>query len=117
MNLDAKELIVNGVIYVPKTTKQEITKDYVIIRTYSAGCHAGELVSKEGTEAVLRNARRLYYWSGAATLSQLAMEGVRNPDKCKFPCEVNEIRLQWIEIIPCAQRAVDSIRGVPIWSA
>ena len=42
---------------------------YVIVRTYSAGVFAGELESKNGQEVVLRNARRIWYWSGAASLS------------------------------------------------
>ena len=117
MDADINEVSINGSVYVLKADKQEVIKNYVIIRTYAAGCHAGELVSKNDTVVTLRNARRLYYWSGAATLSQLAMEGVSKPEKCKFPCEVGEITLQWIEIIPCTQKAIDSIKGVTIWSA
>jgi len=98
-----------------KTTKPI---NYVIVRTYSAGVHAGELLKREGKEVTLKNARRLWYWEGAASLSQLAMEGVSKPDKCKFPCEVTEITLtEAIEIIPCTQKAIDSIAGVPIWKA
>ena len=114
-NTKVKELIINGVPYIPKEAKKDIVRDYVIVRTYSAGVHAGEVVKKEGNEITLKNARRFYYWSGAATLSQLAMEGVKNPDKCKFPCEVAEITLQWIEIIPCTLKAISSIKGVPVW--
>ena len=117
MNADVNEVTINGNVYVLKTDKQKVIKDYVIVRTYAAGCHAGELVSKNDTVIVLRNARRLYYWSGAATLSQLAMEGASRPERCKFPCEVKEITLQWIEIIPCTQKAMDSIKGVTVWSA
>lgn len=46
---------------------------YVIVRTYTAGAFAGELESRNGREVVLLNARRIWYWSGAASLSQLAM--------------------------------------------
>ena len=94
---------------------KEIVNNYVIIRTYSAGVHAGEIVSKEGEEIVLKNARRLWYWEGAASLSQLAMEGVSKPDNCKFPCEVTQITLKWIEIIPCTEKAIKSIKGVDVW--
>ena len=66
---------------------------YVIVRTYSAGVFAGELESKNGQEVVLRNARRIWYWSGAASLSQLAMEGTSDPMNCKFPCEVDKVEL------------------------
>ncbi len=90
---------------------------YVIVRTYSAGVFAGELESREGREVVLKNARRLWYWSGASSLSQLAMEGVKNPNECKFPCLVDSvILLEAIEIIDTTEAARKSIEGVPVWA-
>ena len=121
MKADVNEVELNGVKYVKKdsvVSVREIVKDYVIVRTYSAGVHAGELVSKNGKIVELNNARRLWYWEGAASLSQLAMEGVSKPDKCKFPCEVAKITLtEAIEIIPCTEKALNSIKGVKIWQA
>lgn len=91
--------------------------NYVIVRTYSAGVFAGELESRNGQEVVLRNARRLWYWDGAASLSQLAMEGTSNPKDCKFPCEVDRVELlEVIEILDTTERAKDSIKGVPVWA-
>ena len=69
------------------------TRKYVIVRTYSAGVFAGELESRKGQEVVLLNVRRIWYWSGAASLSQLAMEGTKDPSNCKFPCEVSRVEL------------------------
>lgn len=90
---------------------------YVIVRTYSAGVFAGELESKSGQEVVLCNARRIWYWDGAATLSQLAMEGTKKPENCKFPVEVNRVELlQAIEILEVTDQAKESIKRVPIWS-
>ena len=89
---------------------------YVIVRTFSAGVHAGTLKSREGKEAVLTNARRLWYWDGAASLSQLAVDGVRKPQNCKFPQEVSEITLtEAIEILPCSEKARKSIGSVGVW--
>jgi hypothetical protein len=89
---------------------------YVIVRTYSAGVFAGYLKSRKGKEVVLIAVRRLWYWSGAASLSQLAMEGVKNPNECKFPCEVEEITLtEAIEIISVSKEAEKNIKNVPIW--
>ena len=91
---------------------------YVIVRTYSAGVFAGELESRTGQEVVLRNARRIWYWAGAASLSQLAMEGTKKPDECKFPCEVDRVELlQAIEILDVTPEARESIKGVPVWQA
>ena len=92
--------------------------DYKIVRTYSAGVFAGYLESKNVQEVVLRDARRLWYWDGAASLSQLAMEGVSKPENCKFPCEVSRVELfQVIEILDVTDTAKNSIAKVPIWSA
>jgi hypothetical protein len=52
---------------------------YVIVRTYSAGVFAGTLISRKGAEVELTNARRMWYWKGAASLSQLAVEGTSEP--------------------------------------
>lgn len=92
-------------------------KDYVVVRTYSAGVFAGYFESKKGQEIVLTNARRLWYWDGAASLSQLAMEGVTKPENCKFPCTVSRVTLlQSIEILNCTPKAQKSIEAVKIWS-
>ena len=89
---------------------------YVIVRTYSAGVFAGYLESKNGQEVVMRNARRIWYWDGAASLSQLAMQGTSKPQNCKFPVAVERVELlNAIEIIDCTESAKKSIEGVPIW--
>jgi hypothetical protein len=89
---------------------------YVIVRTYSAGVFAGEIESRNGQEVVMRNARRIWYWDGAASLSQLAMEGVSLPQNCKFPCEVDRVELlQVIEILDVTEKARRCIKEVPIW--
>lgn len=91
---------------------------YVIIRTYSAGCFAGELVSRKGQEVVLKNARRLWQWSGAASLSQLAVDGTKNPSGCKFPVATPHHELtQAIEVIDVTPKARKSIEAVPVWTA
>jgi len=89
---------------------------YVIVRTCSAGVFAGTLVSRKGKEVVLKNARRLWYWSGAASLSQMAVDGTSKPDQCKFPVEVPSVTLtEAIEILPVTKEAQKSIASVPVW--
>ena len=115
-----KTIIVDGVEYVEKGKHQKAEDlngmTYAIIRTYSAGCFAGYVKERDGKEGVIVNARRLYYWSGASTLSQLAMEGVKNPEDCKFPCEVPELQLtEIIEVIPATEEAKKSINKVKVW--
>jgi len=94
------------------------TGKYVIVRTYSAGVFAGILESRTGQEVVLRDARRLWYWKGAASLSQLAVEGTSYPGECKFAMAVSRVELlQAIEILDVAEQGEKSIRGVSIWRA
>jgi len=84
----------------------------VIIRTYSAGVHYGTLARKTDMEVDLVNAKRIWSWSGAATLSQLAMEGVKDPGNSKFSMAVDKITLDAIEIIPCRPAACLIIEGL-----
>lgn len=89
---------------------------YCMVRTYSAGVFAGTLEERNGKEARLSNARRIWYWSGAASLSQLATTGTTNPSGCKFPTPVSEVLLtEVIEIIPITDAAKQSIEAVPVW--
>lgn len=91
-------------------------KPYVIVRTYSAGVFAGILESRKGREVVLSDARRIWYWDGAATLSQLAMEGTKAPNNCKFPQAVDRVELlEAVEILNTTEDAEKSIREVPVW--
>jgi hypothetical protein len=112
------EIEINGEIYIKKSdiTESKLS-DYVIVRTYSAGVFAGYIESKLGREVVIRKARRIWYWDGAASLSQLAMTGTTKPEKCKFPCEVDRIELfEVIEILNVTDKAKKSIMGVEVWS-
>ena len=111
----SEEININGIIYVPKEQKTE-GMPYIMVRTQTAGVFAGYLKERNGKEVVLQNARRIWYWEGAASISQLAMKGTTKPDKCKFPCEVSEVILtEAIEIIPISEKAKTSIGEVPIW--
>jgi len=99
-----------------KTTKKAAGMPYVIVRTYSAGVFAGLLESRVGKEVVMRDARRIWYWAGAASLSQLAMDGTSKPQECKFPVAVDRVvLLEAIEILDVRPVARASIEGVPVW--
>lgn len=87
-----------------------------IIRTEKAGVFYGEIESRNGSEAVLTNVRKIWYWDGAASLFQLATEGVKKPENCKFTVYVARMTvLGVIEIIPCTEKAIKSIEGVKEW--
>jgi hypothetical protein len=92
------------------------TGQKVIVRGDRSGVFFGTLAEKEGQEVVLANCRRLWYWDGAASLSQLAKEGVKVPENCKFTVSVESIGiLDAIEVIPCTAEAVKNIEAVKEW--
>ena len=87
-----------------------------MVRTYSAGVFAGTVAERSGKEIRLTNARRIWYWKGAASLSQLATSGTSAPNECKFPEPVGEVYLtEVVEIIPITPVARKSIDAVPVW--
>lgn len=89
---------------------------YVIVRCDRAGVFAGVLKEKNGQEVILNDCRRLWYWDGACSISQLAVDGTMTPSKCKFTVVVDEIwLLDVIEIIPCTRNSETSIKGVSAW--
>ena len=101
-----------------KDSMKKKAERYVIVRTYSAGVFAGVFQSRTGQEVVLTKARRLWYWKGAASLSQLATDGTNRPTECKFPAAVTRVELlQAIEILDCTAAARASIEAVNPWQA
>ena len=88
----------------------------VIVRGDRSGVFFGTLAGKEGTDVKLTGCRRLWYWDGACSISQLAVDGTKDPECCKFTVTVDEICiLDAIEIIPCTDKAIKSIEGVKEW--
>ena len=84
----------------------------VIIRTYSAGVFFGLLSEKAGNEVILKNARRMWQWKAAKSisLSGCAIYGISN-DESRIAPAVESIWLEAIEIIPCTDAAIESIEG------
>lgn len=103
-----KTVEIDGIKYqkvIEKAAKDE--KPFVMVRTYSAGVHFGYIEKRDDINKIIKlsNARRVWSWSGAFTLSELSTEGPKNPNECKFSVEVPEIELQWVEIIPITDEA------------
>ena len=90
---------------------------YCVVRTYSAGVHIGyvkEFGVKHPQHIELVNSRRLYYWSGACSLSQVAMDGVN--DSSKIAIAIPSIELtDVIEVISCSEKAAEFFKGAKEW--
>ena len=129
MKTNINEVTINGIVYIKKQTIQDKdcavfntpqNTNKVLVRTVAAGVFFGEIIELNYAECrvKLKDARRIWYWAGAASLSELATTGTSKPQNCKFPIAVNEITLfNVIEIIPCTETAINSINGVKIWKA
>ena len=104
---------IDGIRYV-REQPADNTK-YVIVRTQWAGVFAGELVSRNGSEAEMRHARCLWSWKGANSASELALYGVTAPKECRFAAPVSVTLLGVIAVYPCSEKARESIQGVPEW--
>ena len=127
MQTEINEVEINGTKYVRKdsikSTSNEVDTDglqAVLIRSYAAGVHFGYIKSKEdtlsGRVVTLVNTRRVWCWYGAASLSQLALEGTKDPKQCKFSVTLpsNEIT-NVIEIIPLNSESFKNLNSVPVW--
>lgn len=91
---------------------------YYIVRGENSGVFAGNIKERKGSEVLMENVRRLWYWDGACSISQLAQEGTLKPNNCKFAMPVDELLvLDAIEIDTCTKKAEESIKGVFIWKS
>lgn len=80
----------------------------VLIRSRDSGVHVGELLGREGTEVRLANARRIWYWKGAFTLSEVSQNGVAVGSRISIP--IPEITVLGVcEVIQVSTKAVPSL--------
>ena len=83
--------------------------EFVIVRTFSAGVHCGELLECSGTAVLLANARRIWRWTEAFTLNEVSVNGVGEDSRISQP--VKKILLtQAIEVIPCEEKAIVNLK-------
>lgn len=89
----------------------------VLIRSYAAGVHFGTLQSEVFTPAgkvvVLSDSRRIHYWEGAASLSQVANDGIRTGRVTMVLPAIEIVNV--IETIPLSEGAIKNLESQPIW--
>jgi hypothetical protein len=94
-----------------KFNQMEIeTMKPVIVRTFTAGVHFGYLSRREGREVDLVKSRRIWRWSGANTLSEIATAGL-DPNTSRVAVPVSITLTEAIEIIDCTPEAVEKIEA------
>ena len=117
---EPKSLMVNDVKYVRAGSQEAKSHDgmpYKIVRTYSAGVFAGYIEKRDGKEVSMVDARRVWYWTGAASLSQLAIDGSKDISNCKIAMPVKVLLTEAIEILDCTEEAQEIIEGAKEWKA
>lgn len=91
-------------------------EQYYIVRGKDNSVYFGQIVSRNGQEVEMADVRNIWYWDGAATILQMAKEGVKAPGNCKFTISVDSLTLSnAIVIIPCTDKATAIIKAVPEW--
>lgn len=95
-----KTIKIDDVEYVQACAAIQSTGPESIIRTYAAGVHIGEVVSVSGQTVVLKNARRLWKWTGAFTLNAVATAGVTRGESRISVAVPSITLLDAVEIIP-----------------
>lgn len=95
---------------------EKILNKKCIFRGDRSGVFFGTLVAENGQEVEIKNCRRLWFWQGACSLSEVAKIGTTKPNDCKFTVTVDTLIItDCIEIIPCTNEAIEVIEGVPEW--
>lgn len=90
----------------------------VIVRTEKAGVFYGTITEIEGQTVEIAKCRRIWYWDGAASLSELSQTGPKKPGNCKFSVTVNSMVVMGVkELLPCTDAAIKVIEEVPEWRA
>ena len=94
------------------------TNKYYIVRGDHSGVFFGKINYQDDKEVQMTDARCIWYWDGAASIIELAQNGVRYPDECKFTVTLEEITIiDAIEIIPCTDKSTAIIKAVKEWRA
>lgn len=119
------KLEIDGSVYIRQDSVQQSAEklddmDYVLIRSHGAGVFIGYLKSKEyqpaGTVVTLVNSRNIYYWNGAAGISQIAENGISDSSSSKLtiPVKLREVS-NVIEILPISKTAQENLDKIPVW--
>ena len=89
---------------------------YYIVRTNRAGVFFGKIKEQSKDEVTMTDVRKIWHWDGACAVEQLAIDGTKKPHNCNFTVVVLEMTVaEPIQIIPCTDKAVESLSRVEVW--
>ena len=97
---------------------KDFINKHVILRDDKAGIFFGILKGIEANKVVLlHDVRKIYKWSGANTIEDIAMKGIINHENSKVTIQVNSLLLgNFDQIVICTKEAITDLNKIPIWS-
>jgi hypothetical protein len=89
----------------------------VLVRDHRAGVHVGEFVEFDAAAKTIQlsNARKVWYWSGAASVHGIAANGLSHSESKVAPSVTTVISTDVVEIVECSEKGWQSVMGCPIW--
>lgn len=90
----------------------------VLVRDHRAGVHVGELVSLDlaTKSCVLKNARKVWYWEGAASVHGIAAKGLSHTGSKVAPPVEMVATCDVVEVVLCSSEGATSVATCPVWS-
>lgn len=94
---------------------RDLLNKKVLVRSYDAGVYFGTLTNVEGETCRLENVRNIWRWTGANTLSDVALYGIRG-DRVT-PVVSSMVLNRVCQILPLSDKAITNLESQPVWSA
>lgn len=93
---------------------KDLLNKKVLVRSYDAGVYFGTLTRVEGETCRLENVRNIWRWTGANSLSDIALNGISGD---KVAPEVSSMVLNRVcQILPLTDKAINNLESQPVWS-
>ncbi len=89
---------------------------YAVVRCRDAGVHIGRVEAIDGREVVLTDARRLWRWKGAFSLSDLALGAALDREFTLLAPPISVLLPEFCEIIPITDEVQAAIYALPHWT-
>jgi len=95
----------------------ELIEKLVIVRDNRAGVHFGTLAAFDATSksATLTDARKVWFWRGAASCHGLAARGLDHRESKVCPVVGRVVLLDVVEVVECSDAGASSLRECPEW--
>lgn len=98
-------------------TKSALLGKEIIARIDRAGVFHGVLDYKDANVTRMKDVRRIYYWQGALSVTDMAVNGIK-AGKVTVPASCVEFETNnVVELIECSLEASEKIKKITRWKA